>query len=186
MNKENIIDFYEQLEKQDLLFSYKGEITSQIIMELIQKSEQLLKSKKVSKRIQKKVCNISIESLQNLYHHQIDFSNNTKDFQPKYKEIIFMIAFKEEAYHVMTGNYLHNENKEELKRKIDLINQIDDAHLRTNYQKKLSEGAHSEKGTAGLGFIDMRKKSGNPIKYSFHKINSTVSFFCLDFNINEN
>jgi hypothetical protein len=37
----------------------------------------------------------------------------------------------------------------------------------------------SEVGGAGLGFIDMARKSENKLSYSFDKINDRISFFTL-------
>ena len=45
------------------------------------------------------------------------------------------------------------------------------------YKKQLREGILSPKGGAGLGFIDIRRKTGNHLDYSFVKIDKETSFF---------
>ena len=40
-------------------------------------------------------------------------------------------------------------------------------------------GKLSAKGGAGLGFIDIARKSGNKLEYFFKEINSYSSFFIL-------
>ena len=36
-----------------------------------------------------------------------------------------------------------------------------------------------EKGGAGLGIIDLARKSGNKLNYEFNKVSNEYSFFCL-------
>ncbi|MDX1447154.1 SiaB family protein kinase [Lishizhenia sp.] len=184
MDKENIINFYEDTEREHLLFSYKGEVTPEVILELIRKSEQLLGEKKENKRIEKRLCNIVIESLQNLYHHQIDPFENSSEIQEIHKNMIFMITFKDGFYHVHTGNFMNTADTKKIKQRISEINNLSDLELKESYKSKLANGAQSKKGTAGLGFIDMRRKSGLPLNYNFHELSAGLSFFCLDITIN--
>ncbi|SFT51484.1 hypothetical protein SAMN05216474_1009 [Lishizhenia tianjinensis] len=183
MNIDNIINYYEDSERDYLLFSYKGEISPQVISELITKSEDLLNSRKENKRIVKRICNIVIESLQNLYHHQIDPTQYPKSINEKHRNMIFIITFKDDNYHVHTGNFMKASETARIKRKIEEINNLSETEIKESYQSKLATLTQSEKGTAGLGFIDMRRKSGNPLRVNFHKLNSELSFFCLDITI---
>jgi len=41
----------------------------------------------------------------------------------------------------------------------------------------MRDGILSPQGGAGLGFIDIRRKTGNPLDYSFVKIDEETSFF---------
>jgi hypothetical protein len=50
----------------------------------------------------------------------------------------------------------------------------------------MRETAISEKGGAGLGFIDIARKTGNPLEYHFEPIDEKNSFFLLKTSINKN
>jgi hypothetical protein len=41
----------------------------------------------------------------------------------------------------------------------------------------------STKGGAGLGLIDMKKKSGNELGFSFQDVDETVSYFSLKVSV---
>ena len=60
---------------------------------------------------------------------------------------------------------------------------MDKDEFKNYYQDVLSNGTLSEKGTAGLGMIDIARKSGNKLEYQFLPINDTNSFFCLNIKI---
>ena len=84
---------------------------------------------------------------------------------------------------IITGNFILNENSIELKSRIDKINAMDAEQLRAYYLDKLNTTEISEKGGAGLGMIDLVRKSGNKIEYRFDDVNEQLSFFSLIINI---
>ncbi len=94
-----------------------------------------------------------------------------------------MIAKNEDNYQIMTGNYLETKNVEDLKSKLDLVNSMDKAELKAYYKEVLSNGTRSEKGTAGLGMIDIARKSGKKLDYNFDKIDEEYSFFSLNIRV---
>jgi len=60
---------------------------------------------------------------------------------------------------------------------------MDKDELKLYYQEVLNNGNVSDKGTAGLGMIDIARKSGNKLEYQFLPVNDTSSFFCLNIKI---
>jgi len=135
-------------------------------------------------KVKRKVFNVLVECLQNLYHH-ID-----KDAQEVVKSsldssALLMIAKNEDNYQIMTGNYLETKNVEDLKSKLDLVNSMDKAELKAYYKEVLSNGTRSEKGTAGLGMIDIARKSGQKLGYHFMEIDKEMTFFSLTVKIAE-
>ena len=72
--KFNIFDYYSDMEKNNILLSFKGTITDDLISAIIELIENKLELKNESSRIKKKVFNILVECLQNLYHHIVGSS----------------------------------------------------------------------------------------------------------------
>ena len=72
-----------------------------------------------------------------------------------------------------------NENIPALREMIDNINILDKDGLKELHKFKMRENAISEKGGAGLGFIDIARKTGNPLEYHFEPIDAVSSFFLL-------
>jgi hypothetical protein len=66
---------------------------------------------------------------------------------------------------------------------LDAINSKDKDELKLYYQERLSNSKVSSKGTAGLGMIEIARKSGNKLDYEFLKINEETSFFSLNVKI---
>lgn len=178
-----VFDIYKQLEEKNVLLSFKGMITSELLTTILQIMESKMDHIDEKPKVKKKVFNILVECLQNLYHHidQEDFVHvPTED-----KSALLMIAKANSEYVITTGNYMKTSDVEPLKGKLDLVNSMDKAELKAYYKQVLSEGSLSSKGTAGLGMIDIARKSGEKLDYNFMPINEITTFFSLAVKIAE-
>lgn len=134
-------------------------------------------------KVKKKVFNILVECLQNLYHH-ID-QDEVVHVPAEEKSALLMIAKVGDRYNITTGNYMKAADVPILKEKLDLVNSMDKEELKAYYKQVLAEGSMSSKGTAGLGMIDIARKSGEKLEYDFQTINDKTSFFSLTVKIAE-
>ena len=135
-------------------------------------------------KIKKKVFNVLVECLQNLYHH-IDEDIDDLDTDQNELNSLFMIAKTVSTYTITTGNYIKPNEVESLRGKLDLINGMSKEELKAYYKQVLNEGTMSEKGTAGLGMIDIARKSGKKLNYDFSPINDNLTFYGLSVKIEE-
>lgn len=178
---KNIHDFYNMMEDGNIMLSFKGEVTSDLLTSILQIMESKMEVLDESPKIKKKVYNILVECLQNLYHHIDEDDTLTAANE---KSALFMIRKSDEGdYSIMTGNYIANENVNYLKSKLDKINSMDKEELKDYYKEVLNNGEMSAKGGGGLGMIDIARKSGRKLDYSFVNIDTKFSFFSLIVNI---
>jgi hypothetical protein len=59
------------------------------------------------------------------------------------------------------------------------INLLSIEELKDYYIETLNNEAFSGKGGGGLGMIDIARKSGQKIEYTFHPVDESYSFFSL-------
>lgn len=168
---------YEQFKMMGstVVLSYKGEINNELL-ESIYSSMDRHFSDDTSEKQRKRFFHVLVEALQNVFHHQSKV-NISALVSPD--ESGFIILDNGNAFQLITGNYVYNDTTDDLKQKIDLVNGMQPEELRKYYQQTLAETELSEKGGAGLGIIEMVRRSGNPLKYEFRKVNDSLSFFCL-------
>jgi hypothetical protein len=84
-----------------------------------------------------------------------------------------------DGYTVTTANVISSSNIEELKRRLDEINRLDTGEIRSVYRQMLSNSEFSNKGGAGLGLIEMAKKTGNKLDYDFVALDNENAYFIL-------
>jgi len=169
------------MEKGNIMLSFKGEVTSDLLTSILQIMESKMDTLEESPKIKKKVYNILVECLQNLYHHidEDDLSTPSVDE----KSALFMIRKQDDEYSIMTGNYIANENVDRMKVRLDKINEMDREELKDYYKEVLNNGEMSTKGGGGLGMIDIARKSGKKLEYCFNNVNNRYSFFSLNVKV---
>jgi len=162
------------------MLSFKGEVTSDLLTSVLQIMESKMETLEEPPKIRKKVYNILVECLQNLYHH---IDDEDLDSKIKEKSALFMIKKEKDEYTIMTGNFISNKNVDVMKGRLDRINEMDKDALKVYYKEVLNNGEMSAKGGGGLGMIDIARKSGKKLAYNFNTIDNEYSFFSLKVKI---
>ncbi len=178
-----VYDFYVKMKKNNINLAYEGEITHQITKAFTSLTESNMIKEEDPNKVQKKVFHVMVECLQNISKHAENRNNivTSKDGRG-----IFMISKDKEEYNVTTGNIINNDKISKLEEMLRSINELDEIGLKKLYKQQMREGRLSDKGGAGLGFIDIAKKTGEKLIYSFLKINEKNSFFVLTSTISRN
>jgi hypothetical protein len=185
MSLTKIYSLYRNMEEENVLLSFKGLVTSDLLMSLLSIMENKMHTMQESPKRQKKVFNVLVECLQNLYHHvdnDVSVENESKDIVEKHSAIILIVK-ERENFLIRTGNYIDNVKVQELRDRLETINSLDKDALRDYFQSSLNRSPVSPKGTAGLGLIDIARKSGNKLDFEFLSVNEEMSFFCLNVKI---
>lgn len=179
MELKKIYDIYQYMTDDYTLFSFKGVVNSVILNALFNAIESNLKIIEPKSEKRKKIYNIVVECLQNLYHHgeQLPSDDELKNLLSK--SVLLMISKKEGSYTIKSGNYVSKKNAKNLKERIEKVNKMNEIELRDYHNEILNSGTRSDKGTAGLGLIDIARKSNNRLTYEFVPINDSYEFFCL-------
>lgn len=183
MIKNDIYELYQTMERENILLSFKGVVTSDLLSSVLSIMESKMDYMEESPKTKKKVFNVLVECLQNLYHHIDDEEEVGNMHRIEAKSALFMIAKKDDQFVIRTGNYIDIEHAADLQMRLEQINGLDKDELKKLYQDVLNNGSMSEKGTAGLGMIDIARKSGNKLDYQFLPINEKQKFFCLNIKI---
>ena len=178
----NFQEYFDELNGGNVLFSYKGSITTGLINNVLDSVEAKLQDSDEQSKIRKKVYNVLVEGLQNLYHHNDYLPNSYKE---KFEDGFGVLVIKKlgDCYQISTGNFIFTENIKELKSRIDKINSLSKEELKEEYKNILNNQKMSAKGGGGLGLVDIARKTGNKLGYMFHNFDEKYYFFSLDISI---
>jgi len=180
---EFVYDFYRSMKAHEITLVYEGEITHQITKAFTSLTESNMAKESESNLVQKKVFHVMVECLQNISKHADTFGSDDFLFAGRG---IFMVSKSKNDYHVTTGNVIENTKIDELTSMLENINQLDKDGLKQLYKTQMKEGRLSDKGGAGLGFIDIARKTGNKLDFHFLPIDEASSFFLLTSSISRN
>jgi hypothetical protein len=164
------------------ILQYKGKFTFERIGILLNE----LKNKKETYHIDpvqyKKLLTLMIEILENVLKYSDRFEVfvlDHPDYQPE-----FELNLCDEGFILMSRNPVMDKDKKEISKRINIINTSDEYELKKIYRDTITNGIFTEKGGAGLGFIEMAKITTNSLVFSFKPIERGFSYFELILHIN--
>lgn len=153
------------------MFAYRGVVTNDNSVPLLMLLENEMKSSEYGYLGRKRLFMFVLESLQNVQRH------SNKNLHANMSLVVY--SKTDNGYTVSTGNVIHNENIDILKSKLDEVNKLETDDIRNVYREMLSNSKLSSKGGAGLGLIEMAKKTGNKLDYAFYPIDNEYSYYIL-------
>lgn len=181
----NSFDLYNKIYNENVLLMYKGAITFDLVTSVIETLDRKVNMTESDKKVQKLFYSAAVECVHNLYHHMDEVKGHFKEIsEHDAKSGLITVIAKEKYYNIITGNFIPTKHTYDLKDKIEEVNNTDKNGLRALYKETLSNGEFSEKGTAGLGLIQLARKTGERLNYKFDKVNSEYSYFTFQIKIN--
>ena len=174
-----IYDLHRTMMAEKLILVYQGEFTQESTKSILAMAERNLDTTGEDSSIRRKVFNVMVEALQNIVKH----SDELIDGEIRSHAAIFLIGRDDNQYSIMAGNPIRKSNIQRLSAALEKINGLDKEGLKDLYKEIIKNTTISEKGGAGLGFVDMARKSGEQLEYQFPEMNSDYAFFCLKVNV---
>jgi hypothetical protein len=172
-------NWYKEKKQGDLILEYAGSISSDVISDTLTEFEAKMNQSEDLRRVRKKVYNVLVECLQNLYHH-VDEPPEDVEIDEKDRYGAIVLSRDGTFYRVSTGNYVKKEKISSIKDRIDQVNSLSDDEVKMLYREVLNNSEFSEKGGGGLGMLDIVRKTGNKLEYNFFQVDNDYIFFALD------
>jgi hypothetical protein len=175
----DINQLYAEICGDDVFFAHAGDITSEQINLILEEIEEKFVEVSTSIKVRKKIYNIMVESLQNLFHHSDDVPKGlSKTLGKRYGMII--IKMKDDNFRLTLGNFISADKVKFLTEKIEKINSLSSDELKEMYKFILNYQKLSSKGGGGLGLIDIARKSDKRLEYRFYPYDDNYCFYRLD------
>lgn len=160
-----------------VVVNHFGEFSQDLVNSVALSVEENMVHAGDQKKVVKRVFSILIEALQNIRLHGERDENG--------KQLSFLFLTKTPlAYTILFGNLINKSDKDQIESYLKKINGMDNLQLKELYSDILTNGFLSKKGGAGLGFLTMRMKSDNELRYTFEELDSDKIFFSIEVNIN--
>jgi hypothetical protein len=177
---------YQNLKNRKTCFNYLGVFNDNLTDQIIQLSEHYLEHSHDLSKINKKVSFLIAECFQNVVRHggakerSQSAPGNSSAESP---EDFYQINVLENGVNMTSCNLIPNSIISTIQQKIDSINALNPDELKKLYQEVLFKTGFSGKGGAGLGLIDMARKSGRPLQFFIHEVDTNMSRFFLSLEI---
>ncbi len=175
---DDFVDLYNLTKKDELEYIFRGDFTPEIVKIILDLARTTLENLSDVIKIKEKVYYIVGESLQNIARHNTETYEDSPD-----NFSLFAIQRKKSKFYITTGNVVKNDAIESLKNRIEKINSLEKNDIRSYSRTTRAATDFSQKGGAGIGLIEIAKRSGNKLEYDFKKIDNQYAYFYLNTEI---
>ena len=171
-------DLFDRVGNDDFEYIYRGVFTQNLTRKILSLAESNLQRFVDKGSLQNRIYFIMVEGLQNVTRQQRVESAATDEHLG-----IFAIQKKGNRYLITTGNSIVNSKVELLKEKLEQVSNLDREEIKELHREIVGRGELSAKGGAGLGLIEMARRSGNKLSFDFEYIDLYWSYFYLQTEI---
>ncbi len=173
MQPLDLFALQQRYTEQGILLCFNGPLSSSLIEEIGKALRNHMESQAVTQSSAMDVFGVYIELTQNIRHY---FQTHSWP-----DAVATVVIARDEAGHylVSAGNLVDPVDGEKLLARVAALANLDKAALRTAYKEQLRSPRHSVGSGAGLGLIDMARKSNAPMVADLKALPDGSAFFSL-------
>lgn len=175
---DKLLGLLNLLRSNKILISFSGRFSQGIIEELGDALKRHLEAEETAKNDIFSVFSVFIEQTQNIKNYASKTHSN-QHYDKIASSGIVTIGKIDNGYFVWSGNTILNDDIEPLENKLKLVNGLNRDELKKLYREQLKKVQPEGAISAGVGIIDIARKSGKPLVYSFNRLDDELSFFEL-------
>jgi len=178
-----MIDLYEYkqgLQEDGIIFSFSGPMSHEIIEGIGSAIRvKIGKGEDGDKSAALKVFSIFVEQVENVINYSVE--KDHEDSQLSFG--IVVIGKKDGHFFISGGNKIYTDKIAKLEANLSKLAKMNKDELKVYYKERRRAEKDDDSKGAGIGFIEMAKRSTKPIEYSFKNIDAQYSFFTIKISI---
>lgn len=170
-----LINLKSALSSSGILISFSGRFSQGIIEEL---GEAIMKHMEAEDRPRNDIYNvfaIFVETTHNIKKY-VASKQGGKFYDSIYNSGIVTIGRNEEGYFICSGNLIEKADAEKLATELDSLISMQKDQLKKRYKEQMKKELPPDSLGAGLGLIDIARKSSKPLNYSLQNVDDLLFF----------
>lgn len=171
----DLFNIREEMGKAGIMICFSGPFSHSIIDEIGQAVRNYMHAEDIEKAAILDVFAIYIELAQNVKNYVASRQLGPEEANA----CIITIARKDGAYTVTSGNCVCRADLDALTASVDEINALEPAGLRKRYKEQLRKGKVDMTPGAGLGLMEIAKRSSAKLAYTLTPMQGDYTFFSL-------
>jgi hypothetical protein len=157
---EQVKSLYQSVASQNILVFYNGAISNEMVMQL----GDILEKKQTLSGKMKRLFSIFIEMSQNIMRYSIHREHLDGADEPTGVGMVLVVEHAD-AYLISAANLVEQPDVKIIFEQIDYVNSLDKDALKALFLERRKMPPPPGSKGAGLGLIDMARKSDKPLEY---------------------
>ena len=164
-----------------IFLSISGPLSQDLMVEMGEILKRKMKEDGAENSVIHDVFAILVELNQNIIHYSAEKVKRLDGIKnlPEAGCGIMSVGYKDGRYFLISGNMIENHKIAEMKNKLTKLNRLTKEELSQWYREQRKMGPDPGSKGAGLGLIDVARKTTQPPEFDFEEIENHLSFFTL-------
>ena len=163
-------------EGYNLIFCYNGYLSQEIIVSVSSMIKDKLTTDETKTGISQKVLYMFVEQAQNITRYSADQLPH-EDGAISYGSVA--IGTQGGKYYIMCGNRIESEKTPSLREKLEELVKMNPEELKLLFKERMRSDPEEGSKGASVGFIEMARKSSEPIEFDFVPDGEGFDYFVL-------
>ena len=166
--------------KDEFVLSYSGYVSEDILQAVGDTLRERLNDHVSDSHKIRNVFSVFVELMQNIIRYGDDGPQPTisnSEHKPSFG--IVLVAENQGALSVMTGNFVTDDEADDLSEKLTTLSKCDSDELRNLYREKLRQPVDEGSKGASLGLIEIARRASVPLTFDVQDSHGNLKFFMI-------
>lgn len=170
----------QQFERDDgIIFYFNGPVSQSVVEGVGDAVRAKMRHDDVGLGVMQKVFIILIEQMQNIVRYSTDRLRDDEFGAETARGQVIVGQNGDGSYFISSGNKIRREDAAELYDRIEHVRHMTQEELKVHYKEQRRKSKSGSQKGAGLGLIEMARKSGKPLDYAIEPMDDKTSFFSM-------
>ena len=180
---DGVLGYYNLIKDNNIIIIYNGPIWSEVVEDIGLTVKKRLEIDDLPLTISQSVFSVFVEQMYNIVHYSVEREQFQAPESGKAYDVasgVFILGAKDKHYYIQCGNKIRNEQSQLIKERIDYLNTLDKPGLRKYYKERMrAEDDNPDSKGAGIGLIEIARRTSGKMEYQFMPLEDGYSFFTL-------
>src|SRR5436190_17895600 len=176
MDLATVHTLYDVLAGDRFCFLYIGRFHDEHTASLITLGEESLNEARTARAYRQRLSYVMVEAYQNIVRHRAALP---LELERGTGRSLFVLRSHATGDEIIAMDPITEAEVPGLRANLDSIGGLDLRQLKELFLRGLQDGARSQRGGAGLGLIEMARRSGHHLRHALYPINAEHQLFAL-------
>jgi hypothetical protein len=169
----SLFEHYQTMGSEGIVFAFKGSMSQALLVRFGEMIREDLFSGSKGSEI-RTVFSVFVELAQNITRYSAERSSDTPQGEAGCGVIV--VSETADHYTVASGNLIDNRRLTQMAARLQAMAGLSPEALRKQYREQVKAAPPEGSVGAGLGLLDMARRSGGGLRYSVHPVDERTSF----------
>jgi hypothetical protein len=179
MQIDKLKQFYEGSKRDGIIFSFCGPLSQGILEGIGETVRKKMQLEYTGMGTIQRVFSILVEQAQNILRYSAETTEMPDVEDVAIRSGILILGIKDNRYNVCCGNYMPLDKVEKLARELAAIRDMTPEALKQLYKERRRAAPPSGSVGAGLGLLEIARRSTEPISFDMQPVDEAFAFFSI-------